>query len=201
MFQSVTVIRAISCHSPNMDRPCKAADGSGAAGHSKSYWLQPVSSSSPESGKELATSIGTATSQDNGDSSLSSPRKPIILFQRWLEKRSTTRKEDRAYSMSGIFDVQMPLLYGEGKDKAFSRLQRKIAKSKSVITPHDSQYLLSVSSQSTTMPQIKDQTQTDIKIPDSTPTPPNGQGSMQLMQEQILGAVKSLLEETKHVIS
>jgi len=44
----------------------------------------------------------------------------------WVEYRETTRKEDKAYSMLGIFDVQMPLLYGEGEDKAFKRLRREI---------------------------------------------------------------------------
>ncbi|KAI1839598.1 hypothetical protein JX266_014192, partial [Neoarthrinium moseri] len=34
----------------------------------------------------------------------------------WLAKRQTTREEDLAYCMLGIFGVQMPLLYGEGGD-------------------------------------------------------------------------------------
>jgi hypothetical protein len=45
----------------------------------------------------------------------------------WAAKRQTTRIEDRAYSLMGIFDVNMPLLYGEGK-KAFARLQEAIMK-------------------------------------------------------------------------
>lgn len=43
----------------------------------------------------------------------------------WAAKRTTTRPEDRAYSLMGLFDVQMPLLYGEG-DLAFIRLQEEI---------------------------------------------------------------------------
>ena len=43
----------------------------------------------------------------------------------WASKRITTRLEDRAYSLLGIFDVNMPLLYGEGQ-KAFIRLQEEI---------------------------------------------------------------------------
>lgn len=43
----------------------------------------------------------------------------------WLSKRTTTRLEDMAYCMLGIFDVNMPLMYGEGK-KAFTRLQEEI---------------------------------------------------------------------------
>ncbi|KAK4461139.1 HET-R [Cladorrhinum samala] len=47
----------------------------------------------------------------------------------WIEKRKTTREEDRAYSLFGIFDVQLPLLYGEGELKAFRRLWEEINKS------------------------------------------------------------------------
>ncbi|KAK4171520.1 HET-domain-containing protein, partial [Triangularia setosa] len=46
----------------------------------------------------------------------------------WVKKRKTARKEDKAYSLFGIFDVQMPLLYGEGEDKAFGRLREEISK-------------------------------------------------------------------------
>ncbi|KAL7759166.1 hypothetical protein ACKLNR_011593 [Fusarium oxysporum f. sp. zingiberi] len=43
----------------------------------------------------------------------------------WAADRVTTRKEDSAYSLMGIFGINMPLLYGEG-DKAFYRLQEEI---------------------------------------------------------------------------
>lgn len=43
----------------------------------------------------------------------------------WASDRKTTRVEDIAYCLMGIFDVNMPLLYGEGQ-KAFSRLQEEI---------------------------------------------------------------------------
>jgi Heterokaryon incompatibility protein (HET) len=43
----------------------------------------------------------------------------------WVSRRQTTREEDMAYCLLGIFDVNMPLLYGEGK-KAFMRLQLEI---------------------------------------------------------------------------
>src|SRR5450756_2311184 len=36
----------------------------------------------------------------------------------WASKRQTTREEDIAYCLLGIFDISMPLLYGEGS-KAF----------------------------------------------------------------------------------
>jgi hypothetical protein len=45
----------------------------------------------------------------------------------WASNRQTTRIEDKAYSLLGIFNVSMPLIYGEG-DRAFSRLQAEIAR-------------------------------------------------------------------------
>lgn len=46
----------------------------------------------------------------------------------WLGKRTTKRPEDLAYCMFGIFDVQMPPIYSEGKEKAMLRLKREIGK-------------------------------------------------------------------------
>ncbi|EHK17332.1 uncharacterized protein TRIVIDRAFT_137229, partial [Trichoderma virens Gv29-8] len=43
----------------------------------------------------------------------------------WAAKRQTTREEDIAYCLMGVFDVNMPMMYGEGK-KAFIRLQEEI---------------------------------------------------------------------------
>jgi hypothetical protein len=45
----------------------------------------------------------------------------------WASKRKTTRTEDLAYCLMGIFDVNMPMLYGEDV-KAFARLQEEIMK-------------------------------------------------------------------------
>lgn len=46
----------------------------------------------------------------------------------WAKNRQTTHEEDQAYSLFGIFDIQIPLLYGEGKEKALKRLQEEIDK-------------------------------------------------------------------------
>lgn len=54
-------------------------------------------------------------------------RLPIIIKMSWASTRETTRVEDRAYSLMGIFGVNMPLLYGEG-EKAVIRLQHEIIK-------------------------------------------------------------------------
>jgi len=45
----------------------------------------------------------------------------------WAANRVTTRKEDMAYCLLGVFGVTMPMIYGEG-DKAFARLQEEIMK-------------------------------------------------------------------------
>ena len=42
----------------------------------------------------------------------------------WAAKRHTTVEEDAAYCLLGLVDVSMPLIYGEGKQKAWDRLQR-----------------------------------------------------------------------------
>ncbi|KAI1280225.1 heterokaryon incompatibility protein-domain-containing protein [Xylaria sp. FL0933] len=52
---------------------------------------------------------------------------PVAQRMSWASKRQTTRAEDMAYCLLGIFDVNMPLIYGEGR-KAFTRLQEEIAK-------------------------------------------------------------------------
>lgn len=46
----------------------------------------------------------------------------------WAERRETTREEDQAYSLLGIFDVYMPLIYGEGREHALERLREIINK-------------------------------------------------------------------------
>ena len=45
----------------------------------------------------------------------------------WASERQTSRVEDMAYCLLGLFNIKMPLLYGEGA-KAFVRLQQKIIK-------------------------------------------------------------------------
>jgi hypothetical protein len=47
---------------------------------------------------------------------------------RWRQNRHTKVKEDAAYSLSGIFDVDMAPVYGEGAEQAFGRLHDKIRK-------------------------------------------------------------------------
>ena len=44
----------------------------------------------------------------------------------WANHRETKRQEDKAYSLLGIFDIHMSLIYGEGREKAFVRLREEI---------------------------------------------------------------------------
>ena len=50
---------------------------------------------------------------------------PVATRLSWAAERKTTREEDIAYCLMGIFEVNMPMLYGEGR-RAFSRLQEQI---------------------------------------------------------------------------
>ncbi|RDW84243.1 hypothetical protein BP6252_01833 [Coleophoma cylindrospora] len=52
---------------------------------------------------------------------------PVAVRMSWAAHRKATRVEDAAYSLFGIFQVNLPLLYGEG-DGAFVQLQEEIIK-------------------------------------------------------------------------
>ncbi|CAK7208832.1 hypothetical protein SBRCBS47491_000237 [Sporothrix bragantina] len=54
-------------------------------------------------------------------------RSSVASRMSWAGRRQTTKVEDLAYCLMGLFDVSMPLLYGEG-EKAFWRLQQEILK-------------------------------------------------------------------------
>ncbi|KAH8816593.1 heterokaryon incompatibility protein-domain-containing protein [Xylogone sp. PMI_703] len=75
----------------------------------------------------LASEISTITGIDEeilvGTKSLAEVS--IARRMSWASQRETTRVEDTAYCLMGIFGVNMPLLYGEG-NKAFIRLQEEI---------------------------------------------------------------------------
>jgi hypothetical protein len=67
--------------------------------------------------------VGSTVSHTTYHSGLPS----IAEIMSWASQRVTTRIEDMAYSLMGLFGVQMPLLYGEGRN-AFLRLQLEILK-------------------------------------------------------------------------
>ncbi|KAK3988769.1 vegetative incompatibility protein HET-E-1 [Cladorrhinum sp. PSN332] len=68
------------------------------------------------------TGIGTKSLEERRWSEYSVAQK-----MSWAVGRQTTRPEDQAYCLMGLFDVNMPMLYGEGH-KAFARLQQEILK-------------------------------------------------------------------------
>ncbi|KAI6145788.1 heterokaryon incompatibility protein-domain-containing protein [Pisolithus tinctorius] len=61
---------------------------------------------------------------------LAAKRPSVAQIMSWAADRKTTRVEDRAYSLMGLFGVNMPMLYGEG-EKAFQRLQLEIIRTSS----------------------------------------------------------------------
>ena len=52
-------------------------------------------------------------------------RASVAKRMSWAANREATRAEDIAYSLFGIFNVNMPLLYGEGQEKAFRNCKRR----------------------------------------------------------------------------
>jgi hypothetical protein len=73
----------------------------------------------------------------------------IAMRMSWASRRTTTKAEDIAYCLMGIFDIQMPLLYGEGEGGAFRRLQQEIIKDS------DDQSIFAWAVDDTDMPQPK----------------------------------------------
>ena len=51
--------------------------------------------------------------------------KSVAQKMSWASGRHTTKAEDRAYCLLGLFGINMPLLYGEGA-RAFTRFQHEI---------------------------------------------------------------------------
>jgi len=80
--------------------------------------------------RNLASRISQATGIGEGLLLANRTLAEYSVAQRmsWAAHRMTTRPEDIAYCLLGTFDINMPLLYGEGK-KAFLRLQEAIIQS------------------------------------------------------------------------
>ena len=72
--------------------------------------------------KEISAATGIKVSHMSSHASAC-----VATKMSWLSRRATSRVEDMAYCMLGLFEVNMPPLYGEGK-KAFMRLQLEIIK-------------------------------------------------------------------------
>ena len=54
----------------------------------------------------------------------------VAIKMSWASNRETSREEDMAYCLLGLFDINMPLIYGEGRN-AFFRLQSEIIRTTS----------------------------------------------------------------------
>lgn len=76
--------------------------------------------------EEIITEVTGIPSTAFGEG-LDLPRFSIAQKMSWASQRKTSRKEDEAYCLLGIFDINMPLIYGEGV-KAFRRLLSEILK-------------------------------------------------------------------------
>ncbi|KAI1109669.1 heterokaryon incompatibility protein-domain-containing protein [Nemania sp. NC0429] len=50
----------------------------------------------------------------------------IAMRLSWASRRETTVEEDETYSLLGLFGISLPLIYGEGRLRAFNRLQREL---------------------------------------------------------------------------
>lgn len=50
----------------------------------------------------------------------------IAMRLSWASRRQTTVEEDETYSLLGLFGVSLPLIYGEGRLRAFNRLRREL---------------------------------------------------------------------------
>jgi hypothetical protein len=92
----------------------------------------------------------------------------------WAAQRDTTRKEDLAYCLLGIFGVAMPMIYGEGGSQAFLRLQEQIMRT----TRDDSILAWGLS----------------LKGPSSS-------GSTQITPGRILAAAPSDFVNCRHIVS
>ena len=87
-------------------------------------WLKIGSKSTLAYGVAEATGIDIKTLRD--PSSIAIPAACIARKMYWASARQTSVPEDKAYCLLGLFDTNMPLLYGEGIKKAFVRLQKEL---------------------------------------------------------------------------
>jgi hypothetical protein len=92
-------------------------------GHSRESWKSPRTFY----GDDLLTTVSKATNIPLEYVSAHRAIRTATIAQRmsWAAHRSTTRIEDEAYCLLGIFGISMPLIYGEGS-AAFIRLQEEI---------------------------------------------------------------------------
>ncbi|CAJ2509471.1 Uu.00g144970.m01.CDS01 [Anthostomella pinea] len=80
--------------------------------------------------KECSAELSPGTGIARGILEVGGPIGKTSISHRmsWFSDRTTTKGEDEAYCLMGLFGVNMPTLYGEGSQGAFRRLQEEIMK-------------------------------------------------------------------------
>jgi hypothetical protein len=80
--------------------------------------------------QQLSSQISAVTGIETEVLDQRVPLSAILVAKRmsWAANRKTTREEDIAYCLLGIFDINIPIIYGEGH-KAFKRLQEELIRS------------------------------------------------------------------------
>jgi len=75
---------------------------------------------------DMCQQLSEITKIDEATLAGADPRRcSIAQRMSWAAGRHATRMEDEAYSLLGLFDISMPMLYGDGK-RAFISLQERI---------------------------------------------------------------------------
>lgn len=88
------------------------------------YWSFIGKSNEERIMRLLAEATGIDIGVLSGD--IATQEVSVANRMRWASRRKTTRQEDMAYCLMGLFSVNMPLLYGEGGARSFIRLQVEI---------------------------------------------------------------------------
>jgi hypothetical protein len=86
----------------------------------------------------------------------------------WADHRETSEEEDIAYCLLGIFDVFMPLIYGEGKVNAMKRLERLVEESLSEKVLGGNAYSKNEPEGSSKSPNRKSKRRAEPKDPEAT---------------------------------
>ncbi|KAL7902194.1 hypothetical protein HDV64DRAFT_80063 [Trichoderma sp. TUCIM 5745] len=76
--------------------------------------------------KEIENALGIETQHLKNFNPTDFESSSIAMRLSWASQRQTTREEDETYSLIGLFGISMPLIYGEGRQKAFDRFQREL---------------------------------------------------------------------------
>ncbi|KAI0440518.1 HET-domain-containing protein [Xylaria telfairii] len=109
------------------------------------------------------------------DADILTHTEPISMFSAaeklsWAAHREVTREEDETYCLLGMFGVNLPMLYGEGKRQAFVRLQEAIYSS----TRDESLFLFSRSPYKSRHPLLADSPSCFCPEPSSCSVCPGG---------------------------